>query len=221
LAKKVVCYSNSAAAPPAQEQASLPQRQSLFISHHLMLGELGAIHYFKPFCIKIYIMYPLLEKAFEDSPGKRKVAEAILRYGLRVDESGRIFCADIELSPAKMARALGVDRRVVIETGRMIAENDELYNIFSQLLPTAFLGRVADKLGFESIEIRAEPHQKGIVAKVTEIIAGKGIGIRQIVADDPDIYPEPKLTLILEKKLDGATINRLRGIKGVREIVIR
>jgi hypothetical protein len=166
-------------------------------------------------------MYSSLEKAFEDSPGKRKVAEAMLKYGLKVDEKGRIFCADIELSPAKMARALGVDRRVVIDTGSMIAKDDELYSIFSQLLPTAFIGKVADKLGFESIEIRAEPHQKGIVAKVAGIIAGKNIGIRQIVADDPDIYPEPKLSLILEKRVDGATIDKLRRIDGVREIVIR
>jgi predicted regulator of amino acid metabolism with ACT domain len=166
-------------------------------------------------------MYKMLERAFADSPGKRKVAEAMLRYGLRVDERGRILCSEIELSPAKMARALGVDRRVVIETGRMIAQDDELYSIFSQLLPTAFIGRVADKLGFESIEIRAEPHQKGIVASVSSIVAKRGIGIRQIVADDPDIYPEPKLTLILEKKLDGAGIDKLRKVKGVREIVIR
>ncbi|MEM3555882.1 MAG: regulator [Candidatus Micrarchaeia archaeon] len=165
-------------------------------------------------------MYPLLEKAFEESPGKRKVAETMLKYGLRVDEKGRIFCAEIEISPAKFARALGVDRRVVIETGKMIAEDDKLYGIFSQLLPTAFIGKVADKLGFESIEIHAEPHQKGIVASVASIIADRGIVIRQIVADDPDIYPEPKLTLILEKKLDGATINKLRNVKGVREIVI-
>jgi len=166
-------------------------------------------------------MYKALEKAFEESPGKRKVAETMLRYGLRVDERGAIFCGEIELSPAKFARALGVDRRVVIETGRMIAEDDELYSIFSQLLPTAFIGRVADKLGFESIEIRAEPHQKGIVAQVAGVIAEKGIVIRQIVADDPDIYPEPKLTLILERKLDGATINKLRKLEGIKEIVIR
>ena len=166
-------------------------------------------------------MYKMLERAFEDSPGKRKVAEAMLRYGLRVDERGRISCAEIELSPAKMARALGVDRRVVIDTGKMIAEDDELYGIFSKLLPTAFIGKVADKLGFESIEIRAEPHQKGIVARVAGIIAERGIGIRQIVADDPDIYPEPKLTLILERRLDGAVIDKLRRIKGVGEIVIR
>jgi hypothetical protein len=166
-------------------------------------------------------MYKVLEKVFEDSPGKRRVVEAMLRYGLRVDEKGGLFCAEIELSPAKMARALGVDRRVVIETGKMIASDDELYGIFSQLLPTAFIGNVARKLGFESIEIRAEPHQKGIVARVSAIVAERGIGIRQIVADDPDIYPEPKLTLILEKKLDGATINRLRKIDAIQEIVIR
>lgn len=162
----------------------------------------------------------MFEKAFAGSPGKRKVVEAMLRYGLSVDEKGRIFCSEIELSPAKMARALGVDRRVVIESGEMLAKDDELYGIFSQLLPTAFIGRVAHKLGFESIEIRAEPHERGIVAKVAAVVSQSGIVIRQIVADDPDIYPEPRLTLILEKRLDGATIDRLRRIKGVDEIII-
>jgi hypothetical protein len=166
-------------------------------------------------------MYKILERAFAESPVKRKIVEALLKYGLRVDERGKIFCSDIELSPAKMARALEVDRRVVIETGRMIARDDELYSIFSQLLPTAFIGKAAQKLGFESIEIRAEPHERGIVAGVSSIIAEENIGIRQIVADDPDIYPEPKLTLILERRLSGSAINRLRKVRGVREIVIR
>jgi len=166
-------------------------------------------------------MYKSLEKVFSESPGKRKIAEALLRYGLRVGSDGKISCAEIELPPAKIARALGVDRRVVIETARTISNNDELFGIFSELMPTAFISKAASKLGFESIEIKAEPHAIGIVSGVSKIVADEKICIRQIVADDPDIYPEPKLTIVLEKKLSGNAIDKLRKVKGVKEIVIR
>jgi hypothetical protein len=166
-------------------------------------------------------MYKSLEKAFLESPSKRKIAEALLRYGLRIGSGGKIYCAEIELPPAKIARALNVDRRVVIETAGMILDNDELFGIFSELMPTAFMSKAASRLGFESIEIKAEPHAIGIVSKISKIISDEKICIRQIVADDPDVYPEPKLTIILEKKLSGNAIDKLRRVKGVKEIVIR
>jgi len=163
-------------------------------------------------------MYPMIEDAFLRFPMRRKVAEEFLKYGLRVDNEGNIFCADIEMSPAKIARSIGVDRRVVIETAEMIAAVPELFEIFSHLKPTALVSGAAKQLGFEVLEIEAEPHAVGIVSKVTKLIADAKISIRQIVADDPDIYPHPKLTIVVEKKLPGNLISKLRELKEIKKI---
>ena len=165
-------------------------------------------------------MYPLLEDAFLRYPMRKKVAELLLKYGLRVDKKAVIYCGDIELSPAKIARSVNVDRRVVIETAQMIAEVNELLGIFNGLVPKAFISGVASHLGFEVLEIESEPHAIGIVSAVTRIIADAGISIRQIVTDDPDIYPTPKLTIILEKKLPAMALVKLRELKNIKKISI-
>lgn len=165
-------------------------------------------------------MYPILEDAFIRYPMRRKVAELLLRQGMRVDRKGRIFSGEVEISPVKIARALRVDRRVVLETAQMIANVPELLAIFESLAPTSFIRGVAKGLGFEVLEIEAEPHAAGTVAAVSAIIAGAGISIRQIVSDDPDIYPSPKLTIVIEKRLSGPSIARLRELKQIRRISI-
>ncbi|MFH1784924.1 MAG: regulator [Candidatus Micrarchaeota archaeon] len=163
-------------------------------------------------------MYPILEDAFLRYPMRKKVAELLLKYGLRVDKKAVIYCGEIELSPAKIARSLRVDRRVVIETAQMIAEVEELSNIFEDLIPKAFISGVAKHLGFEVLEIESKPHAVGIVSAVTRIIADARISIRQVVTDDPDIYPNPKLTIILEKKLSGSALIKLRELKYIKKI---
>ncbi len=176
--------------------------------------------YLKLLCTKLYIMYPILEDAFLRYPMRRKVAEILLRYGLRVDKNGRISCGEIGISPAKISRALGVDRRVVVETAQMISDVPELLAIFDALVPKAFIRGIAKHMGFEVLEIEAEPHAVGITSAVTALISKAGVSIRQIVTDDPDIYPNPKMTIILEKRLPGPALIKLRELKNIKRISI-
>lgn len=176
--------------------------------------------YLKLLCTKMYIMYPILEDAFIRFPMRRKVAELMLRQGIRVEKGGRMFSGPIEISPVKVSRALGVDRRVVLETAQMICDVPELFGIFRDLEPTSSIRRVARHLGFEVIEIEAEPHAKGIVSSVTLIIADAGVSIRQLICDDPDIYPSPKLTVILEKRLPAAAFLKIRELKNIRRLSV-
>lgn len=165
-------------------------------------------------------MYPILESAFSCFPMRKRVAETFLKYGLSVSREGDIYCGKIEMSPAKIARALEIDRRVVLETARMISAIPELQGIFGHLEPTAFIGKAARHLGFEVLLIEAEPHAVGIIGKATNIIADAKITIRQIVADDPDIYPNPKLTIVLEKRLPANALSKLRGLKEINRLSI-
>ena len=145
----------------------------------------------------------------------------MLRYGLRVSREGRISCGDIELSPVKLGRAVGCDRRVVVDTAQMIAHDPGLLQIFSGLRPTCFIGEGARALRFGFVEIRADPNAMGLVAKVTRVLAREGLLIRQIVADDPDIYPDPKLTIITDRKLTPKALLEIQKMKEVERISLQ
>lgn len=166
-------------------------------------------------------MIKFLDDFFSNARGRRIVAEEMLRLGFRVGSKGRIYASGIEISPSKMARAIDVDRRVVIETARAISEDEKLFTIFSRLSPRCFLGDAAKELGFDLIEIRAEPKMKGIVAAVSSILAGENIVIRQIISDDPDLFPDPVLTIIIDGKLNDRTIKKLRELEFARAITIK
>lgn len=166
-------------------------------------------------------MKKLIENFFENARGKKLVVTEFLRLGLRVGGKGKIYVGNIEVAPAKIGRALGVDRRVVIETAKSIAEDDKLLQIFYKLESRAFIGNAAKELGFETIEIRADPNKKGVAAKVSGILADTGIVIRQIISDDPDIFPDPVLTIIIDGKLSGSIIKKLKELSFAESITIK
>lgn len=166
-------------------------------------------------------MLGVLEKFFENARGRRVVATEFLRLGLKVDTEGKIFVGSIEVPPAKIGRALGTDRRVVIETAKAIANNGKLLQIFSRLEPRAFIGNAARQLGFDTIEIRANPKKKGIVAAVTKILADEGIVIRQVITDDPDLFPNPVLTIVVDGKLSAIVIKKIKELKFAEGISIK
>jgi len=157
-------------------------------------------------------MLQYLEEYFAGQRAKLRVVSTLLRLGIRVDGKGKLYCDQIELAPAKMSRAIGVDRRVVIETARDIAADPKLLAIFSSLLPIANVSRAAKYFGHDVIEIDADPNTLGLTAKVTAILARHKVGIRQIIADDPDLYPEPKMMVVVEGKLPRKAVEELRAL---------
>src|SRR3989338_11322577 len=166
-------------------------------------------------------MLGLLEKFFENARGRKLVAIEFLRLGLKIEGRGKIYVGTIELPPAKIARALDVDRRVVIDTAKAIANDDKLLQIFYRLEPRAFIANAAKELGFDAIEIRANPKGKGIVAVVTTLLADEGIVIRQIISDDPDLFPDPVLSIIIDGKLSAKVIKKLKELKFAESILIK
>lgn len=165
-------------------------------------------------------MLRYVEEFFAGQRAKLKVVTAMLRLGLRVDKAGKLYCDTIEMAPAKMARSLGVDRRVVIETASEIAVDPELYPVFSDLLPIANVARSAKFFGHDVIEIAADPNSVGVVGKVTGILAVNNVKIRQIIADDPDLYPEPILRIVVEGKLPQKAFSDIRKL-GLQSISLK
>jgi predicted regulator of amino acid metabolism with ACT domain len=161
-------------------------------------------------------MWRQISDRLEEYPGRQKVARAFVELGLSIKEGNKIYCGGIELSDVKIARYLHVDRRTVRDTAQLISSDPALNSVFEKLRPAGpFLADVARFLGYSVIEIYADPHTVGIVAQAASLISQENIAIRQAVADDPDLTPEPKLTLVVEKEPSGAVLQKMLKIPGV------
>jgi len=166
-------------------------------------------------------MWIRVKNFFKDSPSKLSVAKLIIETGLRIGEKGKIYCGEIEVPATKIAAAAGVDRRVVKETAEAILNTEDLRRIFTNLKPAGPLLRdVAQYLGYGVIEIRAKPEAPGIIAEATALIAKEGISIRQILAEDAEIYPDPKLVLITEKPIPGELLSKFLKIPTVKQVTV-
>ena len=164
-------------------------------------------------------MWCQISERLKEYPGRQKVAKALVELGLSIKEGTKIYCGGIELSDVKIARHLGVDRRTVRDTAELISSDPLLKSVFERTRPAGpFLADVAKFLGYSVIEIYADSHSVGIVAQAASLIAQENIAIRQAVADDPDLTPEPKLTLVVEKEPTGAILQKMLKIPGVIKI---
>jgi predicted regulator of amino acid metabolism with ACT domain len=172
---------------------------------------------------------------FHESPQRLRVAQAFVRHGFRISKekvtdaaTGRaseevfIKCGNVRISLTSVAEALEIDRRTVKATAEDIAANYDLYSFFSRILPAGpSLEKVAQVLGYGVITIFVEsPENPGILSEVTATIAGYGIPIRQVLAEDVAIYEQPCLKVITVASLPGAVIETLTAIKGVSRVII-
>lgn len=165
-------------------------------------------------------MWRQIAKYFNAYPKRRKLAQKLLEYGLRVSED-RIYCGKIELSNSKIARSFDVDRRIITDTINTINEKKELQKVFFQLKPTCHLKDVAREMGWGVIEIIPEdPSMPGILADVAKVVADAKISIRQAIVDDFEFYEEPKLFIVTEKQVPGILIPNIRKINGVKAVVL-
>ena len=167
-------------------------------------------------------MWNEIQKIFAKNPKKLEVARTILELGLCIGIDKKIYCGTIEIPYSKMASALEIDRRVVISTIEKIMEDTQLKKIFTQIRPAGPSFQEVAKLAafeFGLVEISAEPKTVGIIAKITELIAKEGVSIRQILAQDPELYPDPKLIIITEKPITDIT-NKFLDITGIKSVSI-
>ena len=166
-------------------------------------------------------MWSNVRKSLEDYPERLKVARVLVENGLSARNS-KIYLNEIEVPPVRVARVAGVDRRTVIETLHAINANRELRLIFESIRSAGLsLKESAKHLDLGVVEITpADARIPGILASSAMILAKKGLSIRQAIVDDPELSPEPKLTLIVERKIPGELIPRFLKIKGVVKVSV-
>lgn len=166
-------------------------------------------------------MWNNVKKDFEGRPERLKVARVLIENGLGV-RNGKVFLNEIEIPPVRVGRTAGVDRRTVVETVKAIESNRELRLIFEGIRSAGLsLKEVAKHLNLGVVEITPEDAKiPGILAGSAMILAKSGLSIRQAIVDDPELSPEPKLTLIVEKKIPGKLVPELLNVNGVAKVSI-
>ena len=166
-------------------------------------------------------MWAKLRPHFKGYPGQERVAQLMVNYGLRVKEDG-VFAGDIGLTDTAIARAAGVNRRVVTATVATIRKNRLLSDFFGKLWPVCHLGNVAPMMGWGAIEILpTNASRPGILAGTSGIIAQANISVRQVIVDDPEIFEDPRALLITDRPLPERLLPKIRKLEGVRGVVIR
>ena len=164
-------------------------------------------------------MWEKIMEKFERYPSQIAVVKEFLRLGISIKD-GKAYCGDIELIPSKIAEAIGVDRKVVVSAIQNIESDDELRKVFSSLKPVANIADVARFYNYGVLEIYAESKKTGIVSGVTSILAREGISIRYILAEDPELSVESKLTVVTETKVPGKLVDEFLEVDGVEKVVI-
>jgi len=165
-------------------------------------------------------MWKAISKYFSKYPSQAKVARLLLKSGFAV-RGRKIFAGDVVVADTALARAAGVDRRVVRSTIETISLDKQLSRFFSKLLPTNNFKDVAPVMGWSAIEIvSGDAHQPGILASVAGIISEAGISVRQAIVDDPETTEEPRIFIITESTVPPELLPRLRSSKGVKSLTI-
>jgi predicted regulator of amino acid metabolism with ACT domain len=166
-------------------------------------------------------MWKKIQILFETHPERLQVAEFLLKNGFSI-RGNRIFVNEVELARLKVARAIGVDRRTVSETIRALDMDRKVRTIFSKLESAGpSLRAAAKQLGLGVVEITADnPSKIGILANASRVLAEHGISIRQALVDDPELNPDPKLTLIGDRVIPGKAIPLILGIPGVAKVSV-
>jgi uncharacterized protein len=166
-------------------------------------------------------MWNKIKTQLEQYPERLKVARVLIENGLSA-KNDKIYLNQIEIPPVRIARVAGVDRRTVNETLNTIKENPELKMIFEEIRPAGHsLKEIAKHLNLGVLEITPiNARSPGILSNAAMLLNRAGLSIRQAIVDDPELSPEPKLTLIVEKKIPGELIPELLKITGIAKVSV-
>ncbi len=163
-------------------------------------------------------MWNSVKEYFEGHPERLKVTRVLIENGLSL-RNGKIYLNEIEIPPVRIGRVASVDRRTVKETIAAISSNRDLRLLFEGIRSAGYsLKEVARHLNLGVAEITpVDARATGILSSAATILANNGLSVRQAIVDDPELSPEPRLTLIVEKQIPGELIQELLKIKGRSE----
>ena len=164
-------------------------------------------------------MLLIVREYFKNFPARKKVAEILVNNGISIRNS-KLFLGDVEISINAVAKAAGVNRKIVYHTIEYIEKTYELKCIFEMLRPNLSLEQVAPLMGWEAIEIKFKKGKFGCsLEKITKILSEKACEIRQIIGER-ELLNSNKLIIIVDRPIKMETIAEIRNIGDVETIVI-
>ncbi len=162
----------------------------------------------------------IVREYFKNYPARRKVAEILVNNGISIRDS-KLFMGDIEISVNSIARAAGVNRKIVYHTIEYIEKTYELKSIFERLRPHLSLENVAPVMGWEVLEITFKRGKFGCsLEKIAKILKDKACEIKEIIGER-DVTEANRLIIIVENPMKMDTISEIKDIEYVESIVIR
>ena len=84
-------------------------------------------------------MWEKINEKFKKYPARIRVAEKMIELGLSINDDGKIYCGNLKISDKALATAAEVDRRAIKSTIEVIKEDEELNNLFSNIVPAGTL----------------------------------------------------------------------------------
>ena len=166
-------------------------------------------------------MWENINEKFKKYPARIRVAEKMVELGLSVHKDRKVYCGNLKISDKALATAADVDRRAIKSTIDVICEDEELYQLFSNIIPAGtLLKNIAKNVELGVIEIEVGSENKGILAETAQLISKNNISIRQAYAEDTELQKNPILTIITEEPVNGDLIKEFLKIDGVTRVSI-
>lgn len=166
-------------------------------------------------------MWSKIKIFFKELPAQQRIAQLLFERGFQVNKKGKVVSGGIEIPHTQIAKEVGVERRAVDSTVQTILSTAELKRIYMNLRQVCSLQEVAREFNFSVIVfVPQDATQTGIISNVTRIVSEKGLGIRQVLAEDPSTSSRPKLTLILEGDIPSEMFGEIKRLPGTRSVTL-
>ena len=166
-------------------------------------------------------MWEIIHEKFKKYPARMRVAEKMIELGLSVHDDGKVYCGDLKIGDKALAKAADVDRRAIKSTIDVIKKDQQLFDLFNNIIPAGtLLKNIAKIVDLGVIEIEVGSDNEGVLAATTELISRNGINIRQAYAEDSEMQKFPILTIITETPINGDLLSEFLKIKGVNRVSI-
>jgi len=150
-----------------------------------------------------------------------RVVKLLLRYGLSARGDGVYVGEKVKVSLKSIAEEAGVDRRTVLETLRAVSSDPVLREFFEKLRPAGpSLVSVARVLGYRCLVVEIHEDRPGILAWVSSALAEREINILQVIAEDPNIYEEPKMYVVVSQDIPEGVISKILQHPAIKRVSI-
>ena len=161
----------------------------------------------------------LIEEYFKHYPARRRIAEFLLANGISV-RNGSPYCSNAELPISEIAKATGVNRKVVYYTIRDIESTNALRLLFERTEPELKVESIAPAMGWEVLEIEVTGKPAEVLHRVLGAIVEEN---GDVVSVNLRNLPGEKayISMVVGKPLAGETLRRISDVPGIRRILVK